>query len=107
GMREDGALGPARAPRSVEDQRGRPGLRRLVLALVGGHVIEDDRRGEVTDDGLALRAGEERIQWSDGGAQLETAPEPRRESPVVVHEERDPVAAANATARQRSGHAPR
>src|SRR5262249_35976179 len=65
------------------------------------------RGSEVTNDGLALRAGEERIQRSDGGAQLETAPEPRRESPVVVHEERDPTAAANSAGRERSRHATR
>jgi len=54
----------------------------------------------VTDDGLALRAREERIEGGDRRAELEAAPEPRRESPVVVDEERDPIARADSPARE-------
>ena len=100
GMREDGPLGAAGAPRGVEDQGWGPRLRGFVLALVGGHVVEDDGGGEVTDDGLALRAREERIEGGDRRAELEAAPEPRRESPVVVDEERDPIARADSPARE-------
>src|SRR5262249_57362620 len=90
--RGEGALGLAVAPGGKEDERRAARLGRFVLGSVRTDVVEHRGRREVLEDGVALGAGQERIQGRDGGACLEPAPESRRESPVVVDEQGDSIA---------------
>ena len=96
-VREDRALGPARAARGVEDQGGGVSRRsRMDLIAPLGQCRHHEGRREVAGDARQLGLGEARVQRRHRRAELEASEKRDHEFPPVGQGDRDPIAGANA-----------